>query len=429
METAALTPDNYGKSRVMYIIECCIENFITVLVTGAYLATITSRLGLSDSLTAILSSLASLSYLFQLVSIYLAHKTPVKRWVIPIQLIAHTMFASLYLLPVLNIKRGVAVIFFLLILGANILKSIIQPIKINWFYSLVSPKRRGTFTATLTAISVIGQIFFSIFASAMFDHFTNSGNERAAFLSLTITIFVLIVMDIIPLLLSKEKRESTPAKVASPFSSVSEIMKNRGYMALLISGAISAIGSGMTSPFLATYQINELGFSLSFIAIIDIVVNAFWIASLLFFGRLSVKTSYALVLRISYILRIGSTAAIVFTIPTNGAILFTIYRVIEIIARSASGIGSRSLLLGIVGENNGTSALSLYTVITGVITFLTTLAMTPLVSKIQAIGGISIFGNTLYAQQFIAIINLLVLIILNIYVALTYKRMKVEMTE
>ncbi len=429
METTALTHDNYGKSRVMYIIEACVENFITVLVTGAYLATLTSRLGLSDSLTAILSSVASLSYLFQLVSIYLAHKTPVKRWVIPIQLIAHIMFACLYLLPVLNIRRGASIIFFLLVLGANALKSVIQPIKINWFYALVSPKRRGSFTAILTAISVVGQIFFSLFASMMFDHFVNSGNERGAFISLTITIFTLIIMDIVPLFLAKEKNDTQPTKQSSPFSSVSEIIKNRGFLVLVIAGAISSVGTGITPPFLPTYQINELGFSLSFIAIIDIIANAFWIGSLLLFGRVSEKKSNAFVLRASYVLRIFSTAIIVFTIPSNGKVFFTLYRVIEIIARSASGIGSRSLLLGLVEEKNRTSALSLYTVITGVITFLTTLVMTPIVSAIQKSNGINILGFNLYAQQFIALINVVILIILNIYVGITYKRLKVEMTE
>ena len=430
METSSTYQESYKTSRILYIIEACFENFIIVLVTGAFLATLTSRLGISDSLTAILSSIASLSYLFQLVSIYLAHKTPVKRWVIPIQLLAHIMFASLYLLPVLNIKRGAAVIFFMLVLGAYTLKSIIQPIKINWFYSLVSPKKQGSFTAILTAISVIGQIFFSLFASLMFDHFVNSGNDRAAFVSLTITIFIIIVADIIPLIFSKEKKDVIPtAKQPSPFSSISDTIKNRGFLVLIISGAISSIGSGMTAPFLATYQINELGFSLSFVAIIDIIVNAFWIGSLFFFGRLSSKKSYAFVLRTSYILRIFSTMAIIITVPSNGAILFTIYRIIEIIARSAFGVSSRSLLLGIVEAKNRTSALSLYTVITGVITFLTTLAMTPIVSAIQSNGGINIFSFNLYAQQFIAIINVFVLIILNIYVAIRYKQLKIEIIE
>ena len=429
METAALTPDKYGKSRVMYIIEACVENFIVVLVTGAYLATLTSRLGLSDSLTAILSSVTALSYLFQLISIYLAHKTPVKRWVIPIQLIAHIMFASLYLLPVLNIKRGVSIIFFLLVFFANVLKSIIQPIKINWFYSLVSPKKRGTFTATLTAISVVGQIFFSLFASMMFDCFINSGNERGAFISITITVFILIVMDIIPMILSKEKADIKSERQPSPFASIKETMKNRGFFVLLICGVISAIAGGITPPFLATYQINELGFSLSFVAIIDIIVNAFWITSLLLFGRISTKKSFAFVLRVSNVLQIFSTLAIVFTIPENGAILFTVYRVIDIMSRSALGIGSRSLLLGLVEEENRTSALSIYTVVTGVITFLTTLAMTSIVSTIQANGGMNIFGYNLYAQQFLAIINVFIFIILNIYIAVKYKSLKVEMTE
>lgn len=44
------------RSRLMYIFEAALEYLISILVTGSFLATITKELGISDSLTGILSS-------------------------------------------------------------------------------------------------------------------------------------------------------------------------------------------------------------------------------------------------------------------------------------------------------------------------------------------------------------------------------------
>ena len=57
------------RSRLMYIIHSALEYFISIMVTGSFLATLTRELGFSDSLTGILSSLVSLGCLFQLFSL------------------------------------------------------------------------------------------------------------------------------------------------------------------------------------------------------------------------------------------------------------------------------------------------------------------------------------------------------------------------
>ena len=119
MDTDIQVKDQYKTSRACYIIEALMEYFITILTTGAFLATLTKEIGISDSLTAILSSVVSLSSLFQIVTVFIAHRTPVKRWIIPLQLIAHLMLSGLYLIPVFNIKEGAGLIFFALIIGAN----------------------------------------------------------------------------------------------------------------------------------------------------------------------------------------------------------------------------------------------------------------------------------------------------------------------
>ncbi len=51
------------NSRILYIIQAALEYFISILMTGSYLAALTSHLGMSDSLTGIISSFVSLIFM------------------------------------------------------------------------------------------------------------------------------------------------------------------------------------------------------------------------------------------------------------------------------------------------------------------------------------------------------------------------------
>lgn len=416
--------DGYATSRVLYVVEALVENFIAVLTSGAFLATLTKALGINDGLTAILSSIVSLSSLFQIVTVFIAHKTPVKRWVIPMQLAAHLMLSGLYLIPVFNIKRGAGFLFFVLIVGANALKQIISSARINWFYSLVLPKRRGSFTSMLTAVSVVGQIFFSLGASALLDGFVERGNQRGAFILLTVVIFVLIVMDIIPLFISKEKPESKE-KAPSPFASLKTILKNPGYRAFLIITMVGAVATGITPPFLSTYQINELGFSLSYIATIDVVVNVVWILTLLWFGRMSNKRSYAFIRRLGAIFYVLAFGVLIFTTPNNGTVLFVGYRIFIIIQGSAQAVSTRGLIFDLSTEKTRTSALAIQTMITGILSFATTLITRIFFERLQRDHAV-IFGVEMQAQQVLSIVSLAFVIAVNLLWWIFYKRINVR---
>ena len=87
--------DIYKKSRELHILDAAFEYFITILVSGAYLAKITSAIGISDSLTGILSAFVSLGCGFQIIAVFLANKQPVKRWLTPLYCLTHTCFGIL----------------------------------------------------------------------------------------------------------------------------------------------------------------------------------------------------------------------------------------------------------------------------------------------------------------------------------------------
>lgn len=92
----APSKDSYRSSRGLYIAEAAFEYFVSILVTGAYLAKLTSYLGFSDSLTAVLTSFVALGCSFQLFAVFFFKGGSVKRRVTLFHLINQLLFMSAY---------------------------------------------------------------------------------------------------------------------------------------------------------------------------------------------------------------------------------------------------------------------------------------------------------------------------------------------
>ena len=99
------------RSRLMYIIEAALEYFFTMMVAGSFLATLTKELGLTDSLTGVLSSVVSLGCLFQLLSLLIRPKKA-KKLVMILSMANQTLFTLLYIIPVINISPIVKTVLF-----------------------------------------------------------------------------------------------------------------------------------------------------------------------------------------------------------------------------------------------------------------------------------------------------------------------------
>ncbi len=95
----------------MYIIEAALEYFFTMMVAGSFLATLTKELGMTDSLTGVLSSVVSLGCLFQLFSLLIRPKKA-KKLVIVLSMANQTLFTLLYIIPVIKISPIVKTVLF-----------------------------------------------------------------------------------------------------------------------------------------------------------------------------------------------------------------------------------------------------------------------------------------------------------------------------
>lgn len=416
--------EKYKTSRFLYVLEAAFEYFISLLVGGAYLAKVTSAIGISDSITGVLNSFVSLGFCFQLFAIFLANKRPVKCWVTILHSINQLAFALIYLVPFIKItKTQKTILFICFLLLGHIVNNIVNSHKLNWFMSLVDDKKRGSFTANKEIISLLGGMIFSFLMGCVIDYFEEIGNINGAFIVCGISVFVLAVLHTGTLIFSKERNfeeEQVPIK-----DLLKEILKDKNLFKLYVLAMLWSIANSITTPFYGTYQIKELGFSMTFVSILSI---AYSIARAIFsrpLGKFADKYSFSKMLNICFVIMFVGFSINIFTTPANGKILYTIYYVFYAIGMAGINNGEMNLIYDYANEKKRVVALALKSTFAGVSGFLTALLGGLLVDIIQKNGNVFL-GINLYAQQVVSAIGALVVLLTLLYLNTVVKNLKKE---
>ena len=420
-----ISEKSLNRSRIFYIIEAALEYFISILVAGSFLATITKQLGISDSLTGILSSVISLGCLFQLLSIFI-RKNKVKSLVILFSIINQLLFMLLYVIPITRLNSNVKItLFVILIFSAYLLYNFVHPKKINWLMSLVEDKKRGRFTANKEIISLISGIVFSFVMGGIIDYFTEKGNIKISFTISAIVIFVLMILHSVTMIFSVEKA-SEVSQQKSLKKSVSELFKNKNIVRVSVLFILYYISNYSSIPFYGTYQVNELGFNLKFVSAITMIGSVSRILISRFWGKYADKNSFAVMLEKCFIFSALAHTCVIFAFPSAyGKIMFGLYYLLHGIALGGINSALINLIFDYVETEKRADSLAITQALAGLIGFLTTLCISPLISLIQKNGN-SIFGLHIYAQQFVSIIALMFTVLAIIYTKNIFIKTKKE---
>lgn len=412
--------DPYRLSRLLYIVEAALEYFISILVGEAYLAKVSNSIGISDAATGILSSFVSLGCMFQIVAVFLSAHRPVKRWVTVLHTVNQLCFALLYVMPGAPLSRGVkTAAFVLLLLLGHVLSQVVYSPKINWYMSLVKNDRRGRFTANKEIVSLMSGMIFSFFMGNMIDRFEAAGDLNGAFTLVGVTIFALALLHTATLLFSREKPDRTPA--LSVGKSLRALVQNRTVFVILLVSVLWHVADYSTRPFYGTYRNNELGFSMTFHALLSALYS---IVRSLFsrpLGRYADRRSFTRMLTVCFSIQAAAFLVNLFTVPENGKVFYTVYYLLNAVAMAGINSGTINLIYDYVGVEMRTGALALQGTLAGTAGFLTTLAASVPVSLIQKNGN-TLFGLPIYAQQFQSAVGLAVVIGILIYLNTVVKK-------
>lgn len=410
------------RGRLMYIFEAAVEYLISILVAGSFLATLTKELGMSDSLTGILSSIISLGCLFQLLSL-LIRKDKVKKFVVVMSVINQLMFMLLYVILLTTGEKQFKIgLFVIIIIGAYVIYNFAHPKKINWLMSLVEDSQRGTFTAKKEMISLIAGMIFSYGMGAVVDYFAEKNQVRMAFIISAIVIFVLMILHTVSMVLTVEKpifqiRERDFKK------NLVAVLRNKDILMVTFVFVLYNIATYVATPFYGTYQINELGFSLKFVSVLTICSSVVRIFVSLFWGKYADRKSFAHMIEKCLILLGAAYCCAALAVPSNGKIMFLLYYIFYGMAQGGINSALINLIYDYVMPEQRADSLAICQAAAGVTGFVSTLLVSPMITMIQNNGN-QFGGMMMYAQQLTSVIGLVILVVAVFYVRFALIRRK-----
>ena len=403
---------NLGKN--LYIIEAALEHLISILVAGSFLATLTKQLGVSDEITGIISSFISLGCAFQLLSVFAKPKRN-KPLVVAMSVINQILFTLLYIIPLTNMANKLKIVLLIsVIVLAYLLYYFVHPKKINWLMSLVEDGKRGTFTANKEIVSLLLGTVFTFAMGAVVDHFREKGEIKTAFIISAVVLFSLTVLHTLSMVFTVEIEE-TQVKKTNIVNTVKDLLKNKNVLRIILIFVLFYVAKDISAPFYSTYQINDLGFSMKLISIMAMVGSITRVLISRFWGKYADKTSFARMIEKCFLLHAAAFLFITFATPATGKVIFVIYHAFHGLALAGINSALTNLVFDYVSHESRADSLAFCQAFSGVVGFLATVAVSPLVATIQSNNNI-VFGMTIYAQQILSFVSFLLMLLTAFYV-------------
>lgn len=411
--------DIYKKSRFYYIIEAAVEYFLAMLVGTTYLAKMTTSIGISDGLTGVITAFVSLGFGFQIFALFIAQKKPIKPFIIVMNLLTQLAFTFLYAVPVLDLSADAkTAVFIALFLFGEVLKNVIYPPKMSWQMGIVDDAKRGSFTAKKETVSLISGMLVSTAMGRVIDYFEAQGNLRGAFVTCGIAMLSLTAIHTLLLVMIKEKPEQV--KKESIAVQLKGAITDKNLLKIIPLFVFWNMATYATSPFYGTYQLNDLKMTMTAVTVLSAVAALVRALVSPAMGRLADKRSFVTAMSVCYAIVMLAFVMNLFA----GVAFYSIYAVLHAIALSGINSGLVNLVYDYVPRESRTGAIAIKNTVAGFAGFFTTLAVRPLVDKIQANGNSFWFIDGVYAQQVLSAFGFVMTAIALVYLNFVIRRLE-----
>lgn len=420
-----MVKDTNRRNQRLYIAQAALEYIIALLVEGTYLSRMTIAIGLSDAATGIIHSILSLGNLFGLISMLIS-KRKLKPFIIGMSIANQILFMLLYLIPITGtpIPQGVkAAAFTVLLLSAYVIYYIIHPKKIAWLMSAVKDSERGRFTANKEIVSLLAGIIFNFLMGFAVDYFVEQNNLNAAFLLCGAVIFISAVFHTVLLFMYPERETDSAETKKTTLRGICDLFKNKAVCSVTVLFAIWYFAQKSTGAYLSTYELKELQFTQTFIAVLTSLGSAARILFSRFFGRYADRHSFSSLLMICFSISAVAYTVLVFATPSTGKVCFLLFRVLTGISMAGINSSFINLVYDLVPDSMRSNALAVTQAVAGTVGFLSALAVSPLVDYIQKSGN-TLFGLPVYAQQVLSAITVVLTVVAILYIRFILLKMK-----
>ena len=416
----------YKRSRKMYVGQCTLDYFVTLLVADAYLAKLMTNIGISDSTAGIISSCVSFAFLFQLFSIFLARKIKnTKKTVITFHTVSQAAYFALYLVPFTPFSTEVKTwIIAGGIMFGYISRYLVESILFKWANSFVEPSKRGIFSANKEMVSLITGILFTLALGWIIDKYEAVGNITGGFIFISISIFILTVLNFLALVGIKN---DTDEKTEENYVPIKEVVKNtlgnKNYLNIVLLMIMWDIARYLTIGFLGTFKTKDLLLTVGTVQVINMIANLgrFFISKP--FGRYSDKHSYASGIKLAFIIAAVGFFANIFTTQSTWWCII-IYSIMYNVSMAGSNQNLSNITYSYVKAEHFVAAMAIKNSIGGLFGFGASLVGSRILAYVQANGN-TFMGIPMYGQQLLSAISFIIILISIAFIHFVIEKQKV----
>lgn len=424
-DAAIYASTDYKRSRLSYMNLCHVEWFVHLLAMDAFLAKLLTHVGVEDGLVGVITTIASLSSIFRLMSFFIEPRVRnTKRYAIPMQLFGELMFVSLYLIPFLNVSTDIkSILMVVSIIFAYLGYHLSNAIVYRWGNSFVDPHHRAEFTSTKEMISTLLGMGVSFGVGYMLDVFEGNGDLRTGFLFTAIAMLIFTVCEIVSMLMIKNEIRPQRSSDTIPLrQALAQTLGNRNFRSLAILYGLYNFGVSFTNGFLGTYQLQELSFSVGTVTVIGLVGSCARVVFSKPIGRYSDRNTFAKGIELGMLIALAGFCILVFTTPASRW-LIAAYTMLYLVSQVGAGSNFVNSVYSFVDNRCFVQGVAILTTIGGVCAFCASLLGSALLTAIQSAGN-TFLGIAVYGQQVLALITVIIILF-----CLFYNRTVVEKQE
>jgi Major Facilitator Superfamily. len=434
---------DFDSSRRYYIAADSASQLITQLAGGTFLMTLLSYTGLSDGIIGTVISLVTLGAVFQLMAMNWVQKLMKRKLFVSASVLQKVWFGVIFLIPLFLLdNKKQQVLICLIFIIAQIISQLGVPASMDWIASLVPSSERGKYFSRKDAYAVFFTVFGMFLMGVLLDT-TKNGHLKLGFLIIGVVLILLSFLNFISFVKMKEPRTAllnsegkelhgSLAKKELKILQVNRlgikeeiklaISSSRFRKALFLNLLwTTAFYIGM--PFNNSYQVKELGLSYTYIMLIILLTTILRVAITPGIGKRADKSGSPQMLLWTMTSMGIYYLCMVFTVPENGRILFTIATVFSAIGWSFIGIGLFNIQLMCMDRVRRTQQYTILSGVSGLYGFIISVVGGILVDYLQR-NRLSIGGRPLFAQQWMNLLGFLFIILTVLYLYFAVKPLK-----
>lgn len=400
----------YRWSRGAYAAQCTFEYFISILAADAFLAKLLTDIGVSDAVTGVISSLISFSFLFQFVALTFADRLKrVKKTVMAFDTASQLLFMSIFFIPFLKLSVGAkTALVTAVLLAAYCCMYVILSICYKWGNSFVEPGKRGRYSASKEMISLASGAGFTLAVGFIVDRFEAAGNLHGAFLFIAAAMFAVCVCNFISFLLMEDRENLTGGSKKRLPDMLRHTLGNRNFRNTVILACLWDAARYMTVGFMGTFKTGDLAMTVGTVQVINTAASLGRFAVSRPFGSFSDQHTYAKGFRLALYLAAAGFAFNLFSGPSAKwcVVAFT---VLYHMSLAGTNQNNYNMTYCYLEEDYIIHGLAVNDGLRGIVGFLSSLCGSRILSAVQKNGN-RIFGVSLYGQQALSALSLLLTI-------------------